>query len=464
MLVRPAHLRVLWIFCPSLSSAQDGVFDLGNKLELFVDSQRIERLEGVKLTLHSPREAETAIKFDEAWEGVGSAYVTVLKDGDKFRMYYRGATLNKPEVTCLAESPDGITWTKPKLGLFEWEGSKENNIVWMGSGTHNFTPFLDTLPGVPAYQRYKAIAGNGKGQAKGKDSYISADGVQWRLLSDKPGITNGAFDSQNLAYWDSNRQKYVCYFRVFTDRIRDIAVSTSDDFLTWSDTKLIEMPRPHEHFYTNATVNYFRAPHYYLAFPKRFIPNRKSLPDHTVTGISDAVLLTSRDGLHFDRQFKSALIRPGLDIDNWGDRSQMPAWGLHQTSPTEMSLYYSRHYRVSTAHMVRGVFRLDGIASAQADYEGGEVLTKPLKFTGKQLVLNFSTSAAGSVRVEVQDLEGRPLPGYSLDESPELYGDSISQPYTWSKNLTAAPLAGKPVRLRFVLKDADLYSYRFADE
>ena len=72
-------------------------------------------------------------------------------------MYYRGAHWDPKakkathrEVTCYAESKDGITWTKPELGLFEFDGSKANNIVWDGGRTsHNFTPFRDTNPKCP---------------------------------------------------------------------------------------------------------------------------------------------------------------------------------------------------------------------------------------------------------------------------------------------------------------------------
>ena len=85
----------------------------------------------------------------------------------------------------------------------------------------------------------------------------------------------------------------------------------------------------------------------------------------------------------------------GRDERNWGDRSSMPAWGLHQTASDEMSLYYSQHYGFDTAHMRCGVFRLDGIASAHAGYEGGELVTKPLLFEGKRLILNYATSASG---------------------------------------------------------------------
>ena len=134
-----------------------------------------------------------------------------------------------------------------------------------------------------------------------------------------------------------------------------------------------------------------------------------------------------------------------------------------QTAPDEMSIYYSQNYRFPTHHLRRGVFRLDGIASASAGYEAGELITKPILFSGGKLVLNYATSASGSVRVELQDASGKPLEGFELANSRELYGDEIAETYSWKSAKTSSTLAGKPVQLRFVLKDADLYSYRFAE-
>jgi hypothetical protein len=82
-------------------------------------------------------------------------------------------------------------------------------------------------------------------------------------------------------------------------------------------------------------------------------------------------------------------------------------------------------------------------------------------FAEQELVLNVSTSAAGGVRVEIEDPEGNPLPGYRLQESVELIGDSLARPVAWRRGTDVSHLAGKPLRLRFVMKDADIYSLRF---
>jgi hypothetical protein len=443
--------------------ADPEVTDIGDRLELFVDKHRIESMKNVRLVLHHPSRMEVALKLDDPWDGRYSGYFTVFQDGDLCRMYYRGwAELKGGEqVTCYAESKDGIHWSKPNIGLFEFNGSKENNIIWKGPqerGTHNFTPFKDTRPGIPADQQYKALGG------RPLYAFASGDGIQWRYLVEKPVITKGAFDSQNVAFWDANRRNYVTYYRIFREGVRAVATATSDDFVHWTDPTPIDLgDTPPEHFYTNATLPYFRAPHYYLSFPKRFIPDRKRLPDHSEKGISEGIFMSSRDGLHFDRTFMEAFIRPGRDRLNWGDRSNMPVWGILHTAPDEMSIYFSQHYGFASNHIRRGVLRLDGIASASAGYEGGELVTTPIRFSGKRLLLNYATAASGSIRIEIQDLEGVPITNFSLADAKELYGDEIAEVYSWESGSDVSSLAGEPVRVRFVMKDADLYSYRFAE-
>ncbi|MBL9090320.1 MAG: hypothetical protein JNL96_03800 [Planctomycetaceae bacterium] len=470
-----------------LRAAEPEAYELGSKRELFVDRAQVEKITGgARLELHAPQPAEIALKFDAAWDGEFSGYCTVLYDDKapgkaKYRLYYRGwkpgadaKGSDTRQLACMAESVDGKTFTKPELGLFEFDGSKANNIVW-DHPSHNFTPFIDTRPGVPADERYKALQTQRSttGLGGGLAAYASADGIRWRQLGDKPVITKGAFDSQNLAFWDADHKEYRSYYRIFTAGVVDdkqwkpkgyraVALATSKDFKTWTDPKQIDLGKTTpEHFYTNATTKYFRAPHYYFMFPKRFVPERSGLEGHR--GISDGVFLSSRDGLHFDRTFMQAFIRPGRDSLNWGDRSLMTAYGLVQTGPDEMSVYYSENYRYPSHHVRRGVLRLDGIASLHADGEPGELLTKHFTFAGKKLELNFATSAAGSVRVEIQDEHNKPIAGYELKDAPEIYGDKLAGIYRWKSGDDVSALAGKSIRLRFAVQDADVYSYRFVD-
>ena len=166
-------------------------------------------------------------------------------------------------------------------------------------------------------------------------------------------------------------------------------------------------------------------------FPKRFFPERKVREDWTASGISESVFMTSRDGIHWDRRFMEAFLRPGPDPDNWTDRNMYKGVGVVPTGPAEMSIYYIEHYRHPSVRLRRGALRIDGFASVNGPYSGGELLTRPLIFEGRELVLNCATSAAGSLRVEVQDAQGRPRDGFGLADCVEIVGDEIERVVTW---------------------------------
>ena len=177
--------------------------------------------------------------------------------------------------------------------------------------------------------------------------------------------------------------------------------------------------------------------------------------------------MTSRNGLRFKR-WGEAIIRPGLQKDCWVNRNHMTGWGIlvtksdYPNAPDELSIYSSEGYYTGLASRLRRfTYRIDGFVSVQAPLSGGEFVTKPLVFEGQELVMNFSTSAAGSVRVEIQNAAGQPVPGLALADAPVIFGDEIERVVSWKGGSDVRQLAGTPVRLRFVMKDADLYSIRF---
>jgi len=486
-------LLPLLFLCASIASAE--VTSIGSRRELFVDKLLIDQMQGATLRLHHPEEAGIAVKFDQPWEGRFSAYITVIHndEANKFQMYYRGNAGFKDgtsgEVTCYAESTDGKNWVKPKLGLHEINGSKDNNIMLanLAPYTHNFAPFIDKRPGVPKEQRYKALAGLG-GKSGGLSAFVSADGLHWQKMQDAAVITKGAFDSQNVSFWSEAEQCYVAYFRVFTAGIIDeknwkpkgvrwVSRATSKDFLTWTDAVQMTCDQPLvDHIYISQTNPYFNAPHLYISTAARFMPGKDVLDDQAkkylaedtkaypalIKDCSEAVLMTSRAGTTaYNRSFMEGFVRPGLHFRNWTSRSNYPACGVVQTGKSEMSLYVERHYGQSTALLQRFTLRLDGFASLHADYAGGEMTTKPFTFTGKALHLNLSTGAAGTVAVEIQDAEGKPLPGFTLDDCKAISYDDIDRVIAWKAGSDVSALAGKPVRLRWILKDADVFSFRF---
>ncbi len=438
------------------------VLNIGSRLELFVDGYLIDKMAGVSLELNHPIRRETVFIFDAPWEGDTSGYVTIFADNGKYRMYYRGSgAADNHEVTCTAESTDGINWTRPRLGICEFNGSKDNNIVWAEKGSHAFAPFKDTNPAAKPDEIYKAVApASGDGHSE-LYAFVSPDGYHWKPLSNKPIITDGAFDSQNVAFWDGRLKKYVCYYRDFRNGVRDIKRAISDDFLNWTSGEWLDWGEaPPEHLYTNAIAPYFRAPHIYLGFPKRFLPDRKAVESHSFRGVSDGVFICSRDGLRF-RRWLEGFMRPGLDEENWTDRNNMAAWGILELKQGELSIYYSQHYRHITNGLVRTTLRTDGFVSVHAGAKGGEMLTKPLTFNGKELVINYSTSAAGEIKVEIQNAEGKPMAGFSLDDCQPIYGDQTERVVIWKDKQDVSSLAGKTVRLRFKILDGDLYSIRF---
>jgi len=458
----------------SLAAAAGGkdqtVCDLGSRRELFVDDWLIADITGASLRLHHPVPREVVFSFDAPWEGNTCGYVTVFQDGDLYRMYYRGSDFDwktkktTHQLTCYAESKDGIHWTRPKLGLFEFNGSRDNNIVWMGPGVHNFTPFKDANPNCAPDARYKALGVENRALI----AFKSPDGIHWSLMQKEPVITKGAFDSQNLAFWDPVRGRYVEFHRNFRHGVRDIMTCTSEDFLHWTEPVWLDYgDAPWEHLYTNAIQSYFRAPHIFMGFPGRFLPSRKRVPEHPEPGVSDGVFMTSRDGVHFHR-WVEAFLRPGLRRDAWWERCNYAAWGMLVTKsaieglPDELSLYYNEHYYIDGNCLRRFTLRMDGFVSVHAGYPGGEFITRPLRFSGKRLMLNYSTSAAGGIQVEIQDEKGKPLPGFTLDDCPEFYGDAIEEAVKWEGGEDLSTLAGRTVRLRFVLRDADVYALRFA--
>ncbi len=477
-------LLALLLAAPMRHALAAEVPDISTRLEPFVDQYLVEVLDGAQMRLHHPRRAGTALKFDQPWEGIVSGYVTVFHDGDKYRMYYRGrpttttadAAEEAHEVACYAESDDGITFHRPNLGLFEVAGTKNNNVILTHpkTVTHNFAPFLDTRPGVPENERYKAVGGTGR---DGLIPYVSADGIHWKRLREEPIIRQGAFDSQNNVFWSEHEGRYICFYRTWRNNFRWITRTTSEDFLHWTPPIDMEFGKaPAEHLYTNQTEPYFRAPHLYIGLAARFMPGRWALTPaqeqaidlknprnyQSLGGaISDGVLITSRGGTRYDRTFLESFIRAGQDPRDWVARSNYPARGIVPTGEREMSLYIQRHYGQPSAYLERLTLRPDGFASIHGPYEGGEMITRPFRFSGKELTLNFATSAAGSVRVEIQDADGDPIQGYTLAECIPLIGDDLERAVSWKSGGDLSGFAAMPIRLRVILHDADLYAIRF---
>jgi hypothetical protein len=513
-LIIPKMKSILVLLLLSLLSAFAQPIDIASRRELFTDDHLIQDLEGgIALRLHHPRPREIVIVHDALWEGTGSGYHSVFKDGDLYRMYYKAwhidtskgklDTSRHPLYCCYAESDDGISWRKPDLGLHEFEGSKANNISIISEtvGELNVDAghpavFKDGNPNASDDARYKAILRSR--EPNGLIVYKSSDGITWSPLFNKPILRlKGAFDSQNLAFWDPTIRRYRAYWRIFTEGtitddewkpkgIRAIRTGLSDDLEAWEKlTDITYEDSPPQQLYTNGVLAYHRAPHILIGFPTRYLERdntdaMKALPDpenretRAVASprygyaLSEGLFMASRDGTHFKR-WNEAFLRPGPERPGtWHYGAHYLAWGVVETAsslpgaPKELSLYATEQYWHGNGSALRRyTLRLDGFVSASAGWNGGTLLTRPLTFKGSRLELNFSTSAAGSIRVEIQDKNGDPLPGFSLEDCPSYFGDSVKKTITWNNHSDLSAIAGQSVQILFELKDGNLFSFRF---
>jgi hypothetical protein len=241
--------------------------------------------------------------------------------------------------------------------------------------------------------------------------------------------------------------------------------------------------------YTNGVQPYYRAPHILVGFPARYVerdPESESMrrlpgwseyrqefiEEHGRRGygLTDTLFMSSRNGTEFERSTR-AFVRPGLweqdSTTQWFYSDNFLAWHVVETpsttsgKPRELSLFGQEKSRTDTPQLRRYSLRVDGFASIEAPASGGAVVTVPIEFTGDEFVLNYATSVAGTVKVELQRPDGTPYDGFSLSESPHLFGDDLDRVVEWSGGRSVGELVGDPVRVRFVLSDADIYSFRF---
>ena len=456
---------------------------IGTRRELFVDHELVDRIEGdARLSLQPPKREEVVFQVGGRLENAASGVYNVLVEHEgRYLLYYRGhypladrgGDESNQQTAHVAVSTDGIHFERPELGLFDLGDGGQNNVVWKGIQSHNLVAFADANPACSPDRRFKAVGGTGANNLYG---LYSPDGLHWQLIQDTPLKVAGAFDSANVAFFDHVIGKYRLFSRFFEKgRGRAIQSCTSEDFIHWTDPvpHQYDAGAPVEQFYTNATTPVPGAEHILLSFPMRYVAEREtpvadiSAMDYPgngqpgMAGMTDAVMMSSRDGVHWNRPFPEAWVRAGLDERNWTHRNNCPAIGILARCENEWSMYISEHYGWPDNRLRRLSLRPWGFASVQAGRAGGSLVTRPLLFAGRELRLNFSTSAVGSVVVEIQQDNGQPIPGYTIGDCPPIYGDRLDHPVSWKGGMEVGALAGNPVRLRFELKDADLFAFRF---
>jgi hypothetical protein len=475
------------------------ITEIGTRKQLFIDDAMIADSHGVRLTMNTPYvTGESLIVADQPWEKPGTDFVwlasSIVKDGDTLRLWYLVDCLEmRPQpvgfvltdkYVAYAESTDGVHFTKPNLGLHEFRGTRENNIVM--PDVEGVSVWID--PNAPPQHRFRSQGGDEKFPELVFRS--SPDGLHWNKTH---AIDIGNCDTQNIVLWDPAIQKYALYTRRWIAQSADSEESyrvhrrlESDDLTTWGNEAIVlEADAADRASYPTPTlcppVDYYGACVFKYpddngisimlaeAFWHWYPRGGKSRPGPTAYDIR---LLTSRDGRHFQRCVdRSAFIRPGP----LGSFYSSTIWVLPQPIRMGDELWFYFHGanfdhdgiidptaegQMRTG-ISRAVLRLDGFVSADAEFTGGDLVTPTLRFEGDHLELNVDTSAGGCVLVEVLDVQGQPIDGYAGVDAAVICGNSIRMPVRWRTTESVATLAGRPIRLRFVMRDCKLYAFQF---
>lgn len=481
---------------------------IGMRREVLWDEELMDQVQKISVRMHRPEYRNLALVCDKPWEGNVSGYFSVFQDEGKYRLYYRAWNLsitNDGEILphhhaffCTAESMDnGKTFERVPVGKIPFWGHRDTNIL-IDEIRDNMFFFRDTNPNSPLDERYKGLAAD-YGETQVLCYYKSKDGINFekvRILAD-----DGAYDSLNVSFWNEEEQQYYLFYRGLHGQgavngkwsktavrerhntlIRDVRVRTSKDFVHWSEPRMIQFipKRDDLELYTNQVQQYYRARHMLIGFPTRYVDryqdkmNFRHLPDkkhrdaiirysgREGTAMTDAAIMTSRDGLHF-RRTEEAFLTPGPERGkNWYYGDCYIAYGMTETpssipgAPNEISIYNPIDYNTDCVRLARFAVRLDGFFSWHADYTPGHVVTHPIVFEGNMLSINFATSALGYVQIRLLDVDGNLIEGY---DSGKLFGDSVDRIVDFKNSL--GELARKKIRMEIAMSDAEFYSFKF---
>lgn len=466
------------------------VIDIGNRREPFWDNFLLDTDKTTATPrVNHPTYCRNVFEFDKPWEMTGLSYPQVLKVGDKYRLYYItiGAKGEYPEGNyckiCALESDDGINWERPELNNTEYAGDKENNIAIYKVDDNCFI-FYDENPDCPPDEKFKGVGSECEMNENGTPirailrSWTSPDGYNFKLgdiLNE-----NGAFDTLQTVHWVNG--EYVIYYRDYIGDDRIIRVMRSKDFKNWTGFNEIKFDDDKFYqLYTNNVKQYERAPHIFVGFPTRYIEktewteNLKQLPSYKRKktraevnnmprlglALTDCLFMMSRDGDNWHRYSEAFMVPEYEKDDNWIYGDCYPSWDLIDTGDENYYFYTKGKkpvFEEVPIPLELWKIRKDGFAFYEADADGKEIVTKPITFEGEYLHLNFETSAAGSIYVDLLDEDGNEIPGKT---SFELYGNTIDRKVFFEDGTNFGEYANKPVRLRFRMSDAKIYSMKF---
>ena len=467
---------------------------LGTAKQLLFDDTLVEAKEGFTTTMNPATRSNAPMLMPEKpWESHGCSNPTVMLDEGVYKMWYSANGEDGIPRDCYATSTDGIHWERPNLGLIDYQGSRENNIISLD--LNHECIFKD--PSDEPERRFKSISGGGK------YDYVSAygGGARFRYDENPPdtwhyGSVAGAYspdgihwtpceelimpwytDTRNVAFWDDRLQKYVAYvrwneyLRVEDGALRGsfdyraIARSESADFENFPvPEKILEPDFDHPEdadmwgggLYDTAAVKYPFADGAYFIFTAAYY--------HTTDAL-DIQLATSRDGVHFTRwretfvrlgptgAFDSMMLYMGVGMLPVGDELWMYYTGYDQPHDKVTGEDYCP--AIGSARL-----RLDGFVSQDAGGQQSTLTTVPFALEGNHLEVNMDGSARGWLKVEILNEGMQPLTGFTEVEADRLGGSSTSQTVTWGGEQDLSALKGKTVRLRFVGQSVKLYAFQ----
>lgn len=459
---------------------------------LFLDPAFVEQSENTALHVNPPQQREIVIRADKPWEQLMiSLFLTVLDDGGKLRMWYICRDKKNVPNVAYAESTDGVNWIKPNLGIVEYEGSKDNNLV--GLSSLEGTVFRDER--APAEQRYCYITHLLEKEG-GMVRFHSPDGLRWKRDAE-PLLKFGA-DSQAVTFWDERVGKYALYLRGWEQRADSylyrtvvrvdlpsltspVAVQpTEKSRRLWGkenpaviDTEFPkvlatdEADSPNSDVYTISAQPYPLDPRWYVGFPSFFqrIDARKK-------GRLDVQFIGSRDGFLWHRYDRASYASPGIvgsgseGMVFMGPHLVVRGDELWQYGTAFYSIHGDSESRKQKADGIihRYVQRVDGFVSLDFDAKGGRAVTAPVKVDGPQLALNVETAVLGHLLVELADAEGKSIEGFGTEDGELLRINSTRAVVKWKGGSDLASLQGRDVRLILTGSRAKLYSFYFTND
>jgi hypothetical protein len=427
---------------------------VGREKQLFIDDGVIASATCLKCMLHpvDKHPENPLVVPDRPWEGkcillYGAVYRH--PESDKFRMWYLawGKHVGLPSFICYAESTDGITWTKPNLGLHEFRDSKNNNIV-ITDITSNTVIIYDPVDADPS-RRYKAVI-----RGRGTRGYTSPDGIHWR---DVGVLLDQCYDSTSV-HWDPVGRKWIASVKIFRDGKRARGYAESKDFFHWSDTYFMatvdERDLPGDQIYA---MSIFRYESVYLGLLRMY---------HTDSGIVDIQLAVSRNAKHWERPIRTPFIPTTPREGSWDYGNNSMATNPPLRIGDKLWFYYSgrgtHHNEVpNTGAIGLGTLRLDGFVSMDAGQKPGTIVTHPLTFNGKILYVNAEIAKDGHIRAELQRPSGETVKPYTIANCQPVTGDAIAGRITWHGRsfIETTSSSEKGLRLVFEMRDARLYSF-----